>query len=188
MPRAAAHDPFQTSPEITRLLLRWDSGDGAARERLMALVYEQLHLLARRLAPDRGGALDLQPTELVAEAWLRLDRGGLNAAHRRHFLALAARVMRQVLVDHARRLLAEKRGGGWIPVTLSQAGAAPAGDPLDLVQFDDGLTLLGRLHPRAGRVIEMHYFGGVTEAEIAAELAVSASAPAPLVPPARSLP
>ena len=90
-------------PEITRLLQQWGRGDQEASHALWPLVYDRLHRLARRLSGRPATAAGLQPTELIAEAWLKLDQAGLGAEHRRHFYALSARVMRQVLVDHARR-------------------------------------------------------------------------------------
>lgn len=169
---AASPDPFLTSPEITRLLGRWIAGEHQAADALLRLLYQQLHVLAERLLRKSGGAAELQATELIAEAWLRLDQGQLKPDDRRHFMALAARVMRQVLIDQARRRLADKRGGGWMRITLTQDGSGPD-DPLQLLQLDHGLTQLGDVHPRAGRAIEMQYFGGMSTAETAAVLQVT---------------
>ena len=170
-------EPVQTGAEITRWLQRWSDGETGAADSLLPLVYEHLHLLARRLVRQPASSVELQPTELIAEAWMKLDRGQvgaeLGATHRQHFFALSARVMRQVLVDHARKRLADKRGGGWRAVTLSSAGPSPEKSPVDVLALDQGLSGLAEVHPRAARAVELHYFGGLTDAESAAQLGVT---------------
>jgi RNA polymerase sigma factor (TIGR02999 family) len=117
--------------------------------------------------------VELQPTELVAEAWLKLDHADLEPMHRRHFIALSARIMRQVLVDHARRRQADKRGGGWLHVTLSRLEHDPDVGAFDLLALDDAMDRLAERHSRAANVIELHYFGGMTADESAAHLNVT---------------
>jgi len=159
--------------DITRLLVRWADGEAAAGEALLPLVYDRLHALARTLARRSDSAVELQPTELVAEAWLKLDHADLGAMHRRHFIALSARIMRQVLVDHARRRQADKRGGGWLHVTLSRLDSDPAAGAFELLALDDAMNRLAERHARAANAIELHYFGGMTAAESAAHLNVT---------------
>lgn len=177
---ANAKDPGATGcsgaggSDITRLLQQWRNGNAAAADALMPLVYRELHTLARRLLRHRVGAPPLQATELIGEVWLRLDQAELGAEHRRHFMALSARVMRQILVDHARRRHADKRGGGWLQLTLSHAGASdPMRDPLELLALDEALTRLATLYPRAAHAVELHYFAGLTTAELAQQLEVT---------------
>lgn len=167
------NDPRETDSRITRLLIDWAGGDEMAGDALLRLVYDRLHQMARNAARGADSVAELQPTELVAEAWLKLDSSRLGHMHRQHFLALSARVMRQVLVDHARRALTEKRGGGWLHVTLSKAGADPTATPFEVLALDEGMTRLAEIHPRAASGIELHYFGGLTAAESAAHLQVT---------------
>jgi RNA polymerase sigma factor (TIGR02999 family) len=168
-----ACEPHPAEAEITRWLRRWSDGETGAADSLLPLVYQHLHLLARRLVRQPASPVELQPTELIAEAWLKLDRGELDATHRQHFFALSARVMRQVLVDHARKRLADKRGGGWHSVTLSSAGPSPDKSPVDVLALDQGLSRLAEIHPRAAQAVELHYFGGLTDAESAEQLGVT---------------
>jgi len=159
--------------DLTRLLHRWNRGEPEALGELFPLVYAELRRLARRaLSRERRGHT-LQPTALVHEAFLRLvpqqDKSWQN---REHFFAVCAGLMRQVLVDHARRRGALKRGSGGLKVTLTEADAAgpPAGEALDLLQLDDALTELARIDADRARVVEMRYFAGMTVPEIAVAL------------------
>lgn len=160
--------------EVTTLLQAWQGGDAGALERLLPLLYGQLHAIARRQLLGERPDHTLQPTALVHEAYLRLV--GLDAPfeHRVHFLAVAARTMRRVLVDHARARLRVKRGSGAVQVTLQEGMAAAAPEPIaDLVALDDALTRLSVLDERKAKVVELHYFGGLTHIEVAAALDVS---------------
>jgi RNA polymerase sigma factor (TIGR02999 family) len=160
--------------EVTTLLQAWQGGDDAALERLLPLLYGQLHAIARRHLQAERPDHTLQPTALVHEAYLRLV--GLDAPfeHRVHFLAVAARTMRNVLVDHARARLRQKRGGGAVQVTLQEGMAAAAAEPVvELIALDDALTRLAEVHERKAKVVELHYFGGLTHLEVAAALDVS---------------
>lgn len=139
----------------------------------MPLVYDELHrLAARRLNQERTGHT-LQPTALVHEAYVRLVEGDVSFKDRAHFFALAARVMRRVLVDHARARKSEKRGGGRANVTLTGGSAVVEPETFDLLALDEALTRLGELDPRMARVIEVHYFGGLTYAETSTALGIS---------------
>ena len=155
---------------VTRLLLAWSGGDAAASEQLMALVYNELRQLARGYLRRERGGHTLQPTALVHEAYLRLvDDSQIRWQSRAHFYGVAARVMRRILVDHARRQAAAKRGGLARDVPLEDVGtiAAPDhGDPVDLVALDDALLSLGRAYPRQSEIVELRYFGGLSTREI----------------------
>lgn len=164
------------SQDITAILREID-GDESAAARLMPLVYDELRRLAdsylRRERPDHT----LQPTALVNEAYLRLvDQTRASLRDRSHFFAVAARQMRRVLVDHARRHDAEKRGGGARRVSLDEA-VDQAQDPrdLDLVALDAALDKLAELDARQARIVELRYFGGLTVEETAEALGVSAT-------------
>lgn len=163
-----------TRADITNLLLDWRAGDPEAVERLMPLVYDELRRLAHRyLRNERAGAM-LQTTELVHEAYLRLVGFDASWEGRSHFFAVTARMMRNILVDRARALRARKRGGGETPVTLLEVDL-PVAPAVDLVRLDDALRDLSRFDTRKGRILEMHYFGGMTHSEVADVLDVSVS-------------
>ncbi|HET7584930.1 MAG TPA: sigma-70 family RNA polymerase sigma factor [Gemmatimonadaceae bacterium] len=167
-----------TSPkrgETTRLLAAWRDGDDAAGERLLPLVYAELHEIASRCMRDERGAATLQPTALVHEAYLRLVGSDVTWEGRRHFFAVAARTMRRVLVDHARARLRDKRGAGAVCITLQDRPQPDAGDPLDVIAIDAALERLAALDQRKARAIELHYFAGLDYDEIAATLGVSAA-------------
>jgi RNA polymerase sigma-70 factor (ECF subfamily) len=157
---------------VTGLLHAWRAGDRGALDALMPLVYGELHRLAAgHLRGERPGHT-FRPTELVAEAYLRLAAGHAPETHDRvHFYAIAARVMRQVLVDHARRRNAGKRGDGEAPVTLDEDVVGGAGTTA-VLELDEALAALAALDERKAQVIELHYFGGMTQEEIAAALDV----------------
>lgn len=157
---------------LTQLLIRWRSGDDAALDELMPLVYGELRRLAR--AKMRGERRDhtLQPTALVHEAFARLVNLGIDWKDRAHFLSMAARLMRQVLVDHARGHRALKRGRGALRVSLRDADAVVEACP-ELLDLDEALDRLRQHDPRASRVVELHYFGGLRYREIAEVLGLS---------------
>lgn len=161
---------------VTDLLLAWRGGDEAARDRLVPLIYDDLHRLARaQLARERRGHT-LQPTALVHEAYLRLvDHGRLDWQGRTHFLAIAATTMRRLLVSHARGRRAAKRGHGGIAVTLCDDHAVDEGRNVDLLALDEALTSLESIDPRQSRIVELRYFGGLTIEETAAALGISAA-------------
>jgi RNA polymerase sigma factor (TIGR02999 family) len=165
----------QTSPhEITDLLVAWGEGDRAALERLVPLVHAELRRLARGYMRGERAGHTLQTTALVNEAYLKLvEQGRVRWQNRAHFLAIAARQMRHVLVDYARRRKYQKRGGGALQVTLGEAeGMAEARSP-DLVALDEALAALAEVDPRRARVVELKFFGGLTTEEAAEALGVS---------------
>ena len=163
-----------STQEITQLLAAWNSGDRAALEKLMPLVHTELHRIARRyMAAERPGHI-LQTTALVNEAYLRLiDWQNVEWQNRAHFFALAAQIMRHILVDFARARACEKRGGGGVQVSLSQADKIDGGQTADLVVLDDALRTLEKLNARQARVVELRFFGGLSQEETAAVLDVS---------------
>lgn len=159
---------------LTALLLKWGQGDEQALERLVPLVHRQLKQIARRcMAGERAGH-SLQATALVNEAYVRLiDGTAVQWQDRAHFLAVAARVMRRVLVDHARARGNQKRGGGAARVTLDEALVVAGDSRQDFVALDDALQALAAFDERKSRVIELRFFGGLSVEETAAVLAVS---------------
>lgn len=157
--------------EVTRLLAAVRAGEDRALDRLLSLVYEELRRIAEvQLRRERRGHT-LQPTALVHEAYLKLAGGDLAVENRAHFLAIAARAMRQALVDHARRRRRAKRGGGMKRTTLTAGSWSEELDLDELLALDDALS---ELEPRQRRVVECRFFGGMEEQEIAAVLDVSA--------------
>lgn len=164
-PEHDAHDP------ITGLVRRFAEGDAAAFDALVPLVYRELVQLAGRVGGDRNGTL--QPTALVHETVLKLARGGAGLRDKQHFLAVAARAMRNLLTDHARRRAADKRGGGALRVTLDEDLLASREETLDLGALDEALAALERLDPRQARMVELRYFGGLENREIANLVGVS---------------
>jgi len=160
--------------DITRLLEAHREGDPAALERLTTLLYGELRRIAayylRAERPDHS----LQPTALVHEAYLRLaEQRDFHWRDRAHFFALAARVMRRILVDHARARSAEKRGSARRVVPLDETLDVVASTDLDLVALDDALVALERLDPQQSRVVELRYFGGLTIEEAAEVIGIS---------------
>jgi len=160
--------------DVTALLTRWAQGDGEAFKALLPLVYEELRRLAQHhLRGERAGHT-LQPTALVHEAYLRLS--GLREMqlnNRAHFYGAAAQVMRRVLVDHARKHRAQKRGGGEALVELAQAEEAVVDLRLDMEALDQALVALERIAPEKARVVELRYFGGLSVQEIGEYLGLS---------------
>jgi RNA polymerase sigma factor (TIGR02999 family) len=163
------------SPEnVTRLLERYRSGDRAALEELVPIVYKELRSIAAgALRRERDGHT-LQPTALVHEAYLRMvGQREVRWQNRAHFLGCAAQLMRHVLVDHARARRAGKRGGAGEKVTLGEAQAITGERPVDLVALDDALEALAKMDERQCRVVELRYFGGLSIEETAEVLGVS---------------
>jgi RNA polymerase sigma factor (TIGR02999 family) len=165
-------DPLPIRPaEITRLLQDWQGGDRSALDRLVPLVYDELHVIAARyLAGERPGG-NLQTTSLVNEAYLKLiDQRQVDWQNRAHFFAIAARLMRRILIDDARRRLREKHGGGLVRVAVEDvpvpAPSSPV-DVLDLLELDRVLQELEQLDPDQARIVELRFFGGLTVEETA---------------------
>jgi RNA polymerase sigma factor (TIGR02999 family) len=160
---------------ITQLLVAWGHGDEAALNRMIPLVHLELQQIARRCMREERGGHSLQPTALVNEAYLRLvDVRQMNWQNRAHFLAMAARLMRRVLVDHARSKGCDKRGGGAARITLDDALVVANEPGRDLVALDDALEALARVDERKSRMIELRFFGGLSVEETAAVFDVSA--------------
>jgi len=159
---------------VTGLLLAWGTGDEAALEQLLPIVHGELRRIARRcMAGERKGH-SLQATALVNEAYLRLvDVQHVNWQNRAHFLAMSARLMRRILVDHARSKGYQKRGGGAVKVTFDEGLPVVGGRDQDLVAVDDALEALAKLDERKGRVVELRFFGGLSVEETATVLKVS---------------
>jgi RNA polymerase sigma factor (TIGR02999 family) len=159
---------------VTGLLARWSTGDKAAEQELFGLVYEPLRRIARRqLARVRPGQT-LQTTAVVHEAYVRLARHeGSSWQDRAHFFAVSARAMRHILIDHARSQGSAKRAGDASRVTFDEAGVPTAAQPPDVLALEDALQRLEKDDPRRSRVVELRYFGGLTNDEIAAVLQVS---------------
>ncbi len=163
------------SHDTTRILLELGKGDESAASKLLPLVYDELRGLAGHYMQLERPNHTLQPTALVNEAYLKLvDQSRVNWRNRAHFLAVAAEVIRRILVDHARGKAAAKRGGGQrrVPLDLAEPGDPPTGD-VDLLALDDALTHLGELSERQLRVVELRFFGGLKVEETAHVLDVS---------------
>ena len=149
-------------------------GDGDAMRRLVPLVEAELHAIARRCMRGERSGHSLQATALVNEAYVRLvDAQRIRWQDRAHFLAMSARLMRRVLVDHARARGYQKRGGGAVQVTLVEGMGGSDERPLDLVALDEALNALAALDARKSRVVELRFFGGLSVEETARELGVS---------------
>jgi RNA polymerase sigma factor (TIGR02999 family) len=163
------------SSDLTALLLEWREGDGAALERLLPVVYKELQRIARRCMTGEHRGHSLQATALVNEAYLRLvNVQRVNWQDRAHFFAVSARLMRRILVDHARARGYLKRGGGAVKVTFDEALTIPLGRERDVIALDDALDALAAFDERKSRVVELRIFAGLKTDEIASILGVSA--------------
>jgi len=161
------------SKPVTQLLARWSAGDHSAMESLLPLVYQELRGLARRCLSQERDGHTLQPTALVHEAYLRLvDQSPSTIESRTQFFGIAARLMRQILVDHARLRQAAKRGGGNMISLEDSADISPQRD-LNLVALDDALNELARLDERQARIVELRFFAGLSIEETSRVLAIS---------------
>jgi RNA polymerase sigma factor (TIGR02999 family) len=166
--------PDRSRPSVTELLLAWGNGDRSALDDLVPLVHQELRRLARLQMRGERDNHTLQTTALVNEAFVRLvDLRRIRWQDRAHFLALSARLMRRILVDHARSRNYQKRGGGADPVTFDDLVVAAPERGADLVALDDALELLGRVDPRKSQVVELRFFGGLSADETAEALNVS---------------
>jgi RNA polymerase sigma factor (TIGR02999 family) len=164
----------QADQDVTGLLQQWQAGDAEAMERLLPLVYNELRRVARARLRDERAGHTLQATALVHEAYLRLMGHRTPTPHNRtHLFAMAARLMREILVDHARRKAAHKRGGTATVITLDESIAAPEIATVDLLALDEALTELHALDPRLCRVVELKFFAGLNIDEVAHALDVS---------------
>ena len=153
---------------ITVLLHDFASGDKNALDRLVPLLYPELRKLAQSYMRNERPGHTLQPTALVHEAYARLAKQDQpDYRNRAHFMGVAAQVMRQILIDHARSRDAERRGGGAAKLSLEMAGGLPVAQPAMIIAIDDALELLARTDPLKARLIEMRFFGGMTAEESA---------------------
>lgn len=160
--------------QATRLLIDWSRGDQIAAERLMPLVYDELRMLARGYLQRERPDHTLQATGLVHEAYLRMvDQSTASWQNRAHFFWLAAQAMRRILVEHARRHRAEKRGGTLAKVEWEEELLPAAGRSVDLLALDDALNELAQLRPQQSQIVELRFFGGMTIEEVAEVLDVS---------------
>ena len=172
--RPIVSKPDKNSLPVTQLLRDWRSGDEKALEALLPHVYQELHVVAAAYMRRERPGHTLHPTELIHETYLRLIGSDLpELENRRHFYALAARLMRQVLVDHARRHKADKRGSGQTALPIEEAVLYSKERAAEFVALDDALEALAAFDPRKARVIELRFFAGFTADEIAEVVEVS---------------
>jgi RNA polymerase sigma factor (TIGR02999 family) len=165
---------MDTESAITELLVAWKAGNEQARDNLIPLVYEQLHRIAARYLRDEHDAPTLQPTALVHEAYMRLVQQQLpDWESRAHFIGVAAYLMRQLLVEHARRNNTRKRGPGRQSVSLNEALSFAAESSEAVLDLDAALQSLAAFDERKSRIIELRFFGGMTIAEVAAAMDLS---------------
>ena len=161
---------------ITQLLAKWRDGNQSALDELYPLVYDELHRLARRYMSRERKGHTLQTTALINEAYVRLvDQKNVHWANRSHFFAISAQIMRRILIDHARRHLYAKRGGGAQQVSLEEVAAITPNASRELVRLDEALKSLAEMDPRRSQVVELRYFGGLNNEEIAGVLNISAN-------------
>lgn len=166
--------PVHAEHDITQLLRDWGRGEKSALDRLVPLVYQELRRIARNFMRRQNPGHTLQTTDLVNEAFLNLvDSSRVNWQSRTHFFAIAAQLMRRVLVDAARRKNSRKRGGDHLRVTFDEGVDIARENNTDLVALDEALTRLFQLNPRHGRIVELKYFAGLTEEQIAHTLDIS---------------
>jgi RNA polymerase sigma factor (TIGR02999 family) len=166
--------PSAPVPDLTRLLVEWRTGNRDALDQLMPLVYRELQTLASRyLSRERAGHT-LQATALVNEAYLKLiDQRNVQWQNRAHFLGIAARLMRRILIDHARRRGRAKRGSAATHITLVEGLAASEPRDIDAIALDDALVALEKLDPQQAQMVELRFFGGLTVDETAEVLGIS---------------
>ncbi len=168
-------DESSVSPHrVTQLLQQWSHGDDVALAELTPLVYEELRRLAHHQMAGQRSDHTLQTTALVHEAYLRLaDQTNPNWQERAHFFAVAARAMRQIVVDYARSYQSQKRGGGALKIELDEAALVSPGEAKEIVELHEALEGLAALDSRKAEVVELKYFGGLNYDEIAEVLKVS---------------
>jgi RNA polymerase sigma-70 factor, ECF subfamily len=160
--------------EVTMLLAAWSKGDATALDKVMPLVYAELHRIARRAWSGQQDNNTLQPTALINEAYLKLaSAGNASFQDRCHFFAVACTAMRQILVNHAKGRLSGKRGGGRVNVSLDEVQPKIHQEASEVVALHEALDALQAVDPRKSRVVEMRYFGGLSIEETAEGLGVS---------------
>ena len=165
---------MSSTAQVTQLLRDWKNGDEQAVGRLTPIIYDELRRLAAHYLRDEHAANTLQPTALVHEAYIRLAEQNMpDWECRSHFFAVAAHLMRQILVDHARRHRSQKRGDGERPLPLDEALTFAATKSNEVIALDDALTALAAVDPRKTRVVELRFFGGFSVEETAQALNIS---------------
>ncbi len=166
----------QTPGDVTQMLIQWRAGDKESLDRLIPLVYDELRLIASRFLRHERPSHTLQSTALVHEAFLRLvDQTRTDWQSRAHFFGVAANVIRNILVDHARARQAAKRGGPMPALSLDVAIASPQVRDLELIAVDDALLSLSRFDPQQSRIVELRFFAGLSIEETAEVLRISPS-------------
>jgi RNA polymerase sigma-70 factor (ECF subfamily) len=166
--------PSSQPHEITQLLVEWSAGNQAALDKLYALVYNELRRLAHGYLRRERKGHTLQTTALINEAYLRLvDQKQVHWANRSHFFAISAQIMRRILIDHARRYNYAKRGGGAERVSLDATAVVAKESARELLRLDEALNQLAKIDPRRSHVVELRYFGGLNNEEIARVLKIS---------------
>ncbi len=170
---ASSNTPPENPVDVTNLLLRWSKGDRSALKQLTPIIYDDLLRLARSRLRREYGDYTLEPTGLVHEAYLRLaDQTRVHAENRMHFYAIAANTMRRVLIEHARKRKAQKRGGG-LKITLHPEMSVADERPPDFLALDESLRRLAEIDERKSQAIELKFFGGLTVEEIGLLLGIS---------------
>jgi RNA polymerase sigma factor (TIGR02999 family) len=163
-----------SSQELTQLLVAWSDGDQAALEKLLPLVNVELRRLAGHYMREETPGHTLQTSALVNEAYLRLiDQRHVRWQNRAHFFGIAAQLMRRILIDHARKAHYAKRGGGAVQVSLDEAAAVAEARAAELLAVDEALEKLTAMDARKGRLVELRFFGGLTEEETAEVMGIS---------------
>ena len=169
------HPPSPSPQRVTQLLAHWSDGDQAALGELTPLVYDELRRLAHHFMSGQRADHTLQTTALVSEAYLRLaDQSNPSWQNRAHFFAVAARAMRQILVNYAESNRAQKRGGGALKIELDEAALASPEQAAEIVDLHEALERLATLDARKAQVVELKYFGGLNHDEIAEVMKLSA--------------
>ena len=167
-------DPARSPHEITQLLAEWSDGNQTALNKLYPLVYDELHRMANRYMKRERPDHTLQTTALIHEAYVRLvDQKNVHWANRSHFFAISAQIMRRILIDHARRHAYGKHGGGAQKVSLDETAIVASDPASDMLLLDEALKRLAEMDPRRGQVVELRYFGGLNNEEIADVLKIS---------------
>lgn len=167
-------NPSSLPHEITQLLAEWSEGNQAALDKLYPLVYNELRRLAHGYLRRERKGHTLQTTALINEAYLRLvDQKHVHWANRSHFFGISAQIMRRILIDHARRYDYSKRGGGAQRISLDEAAVVAKDRARALLMLDEALNSLAKIDPRRSHVVELRYFGGLNNEEIAGVLKIS---------------
>ena len=164
----------QTTEPITRYLAEWRKGDNEALNKLTLIIQSELKHLARSYLRRENSDCSLQPTELISESYIRLlGQRSTDWQNRKHFYAVAAKVMRNFLIDHARKRKNSKRGGKFNSVAIENLQLAVPDKNIDLVKLDDALTILEKLDKRQSRIVELKFFAGMTSKEVSEILDIS---------------